>query len=228
MKRSERKTVLVSNALILLTAAAMYLLLLSPAAVFAVARGGVGAAYRGSDNHAIALRIPVIWEPSSMETILDALEKGGAKATFAFTPETVEACPTLISRISRAGHGVELTLENSEASGKNAKHALKNAMDAVERITGERPAFFYVGAGGEANSKSAVSLGMKPVSTTYDLSCAGSTSAIIEKRLKSHVEPGAIYTALPTASFAEALPFLIDLIKNMGLDIVPIHKMLYN
>ncbi len=228
MKKTEKRIVLAANAIILAVAALVYALLLSPVSVTALASLPYGTAYRGADKTSVGVRIPISWEAQNAERILSELEKSGVCVTFSFTPETVEEAPTLLYRVSHAGHGVELTLENSSYSGKLAEEALKNAADAAERITGERPAYFHSGPEGEPYTRAAAKLGMLPVSTTYDLGSQFASAASIEKRLASCAEPGAIITAQPTASFADALPFLIDLIKNMGLDIVPIHKMLYN
>ena len=228
MKRTERRLIAAANALILAISACVYALLVSPISVTALAAVTHGAAYRGTDRSCAAFRIPVYWEAESMDRILSELDRDGVFVTFAFTPETVGEQPTLLYRVAHAGHGVEITLENSAFTGRDAPKALSDAADTVERITGERPRFFYTGAEGERFIRAAGRLGMSPVSTTYDLGSQFASAALLEKRLASCVEPGAVYPGQPTASFAEALPFLIDLIKNMGLDIVPIHKMLYN
>ena len=67
-------------------------------------------------------------------------------------------------------------------------------------------------------------LGMRAVRGTVLLDCGDKLAESLAGKIKG----GDILTLMPTGDILGALPELIEIIKNMGLDIVPTYKMLYN
>ena len=220
---------MIVNSLIILTAALVYAALLSPISFLHLKAGAAGAVYKGRRENSVSFRIDLVWGSSSTERILSTLDSAGVKATFALTPEIAEQYPTLISRIASKGHELALTLDTTVASNKDDSIGeLKRGVDLIETITGERPSLFCSPSVPGRSEQAAASMGLTEVRETVALPSALSDKLYSGSAITESLSSGAVIKADPTEEFASSLPFLIDLIKNMGLDIVPIHKMLYN
>ena len=217
MKKEDMKI----NAAILLIAALVYISLLSPFSVIRAAGASAAPAFRSSDEGRIGLVIRLSWEAEAIGGILDALEAAGKKVTFAVTPELARQAPSLVSAVSRAGHEVALLA--------SSKEELTEGAELLSRVTGEsvKTCVAEVGSA-SALAAAAYHRGMKLVVPTSDLDTVRGASYDIEARIASAAQPGGFIACDPTGAFLSALPFLLESIKNMGLDIAPLYKMLYN
>ena len=231
MKSSRKSSTLFVNISILLIAAFMYIALLSPVSVVKLRQSSAYPVYRAATDDSVALIIAVPWAASSLDAILDTLEKNGQTVTFAVSGRVAESIPDALRRMSEAGHEIAVMGYEPEKDGDRdfIVSDLKRAVNAIEKASGEKPLVYYCGTREPGVSASAAnSLGMVTVLPTFDLDCASGTSFDIESRLDSNVFGGCFIAASPTAQFEESLPFLLESIKNMGLHIVHTHKMLYN
>ena len=209
-KGSKAKRDLLVNIAVLGITALVWAALASPVSVTAMAGSGRYAVSR-TQSRAAALQCVVDWDASAVEEIAEILRGSGAVMTFAVTGEWAKTHPELTARLSEAGNEISVLAGDAEYSA-----------DVVEGLTGIRPTVCTLTGGLSAPS------GFIPVSCTLDLDCGRGSAEEIAKRLDGNLLPGSIIRISPTAELARALPEIIKIIKNMGLDIVPTYKMLYN
>ena len=217
MKKEDLK----ANAAILLTAALMYVALLSPFSVIRASGAAAAPVYRSADEGRLGLVLRLSWHAGALDGILDELEAAGEYVTFAVTPELARQAPSLVSAISRAGHEIALLASSKEEIGEGE--------ELLSRVTGERILTCVTDLdSASALASAASSAGMKLIVPTSDLDTGRGASSDIEERISSAAQPGGFIACDPTGAFLSALPFLLESIKNMGLDIAPLYKMLYN
>ncbi|MBR3382399.1 MAG: hypothetical protein IKG85_05110 [Clostridia bacterium] len=203
------------DAAILLIAALVYLALVSPVSVVKLAAASAGPVYLSGEEGAIGLIIKLPWEAKAASSILDTLESAGVPACFAVTAETARAAPKLVYDIAARGHTTALLYDGEPVGG---------ALERLSAVTGERPAFLIAGRDLPVNEeREAGRLGLTIIVPTVELPAGASWNGIGRTSLN-----GGTVAAEPTEAFAAQLPFFLEKIKNMGLDIVSIHKMLYN
>ena len=229
--RKKKERLLYANAAILALAALLYFALASPGAVTAMKQSTAYPIYRGSSKNSVSIQCAVTWDAAALDTILDELERSGVCITFLVGGKWAEANPDTLLKIQNRGHEIGVMGYEPERDGKAAfvRRDVQKSLDIVERVTGVRPEIYYCGSRDSAVSAwVGASLGLTTVLCTFDLDCSGADSALVVKRLASAAGAGSIINAQPTASFAAALPDIINYLKNMGYAIVPTHKMLYN
>ncbi len=214
---------------VLALAALMYIALISPFNVTKAVNAGTQPRYYGN-GEAVALVVMLTWDAQAVDKILNTAESKELKLSFAVSGDWAAEHPTKISRIYEEGHEI-LIARNSVSldTMKEALDELQRSANIIERITGERPTCFYCAGEYDRNYiRAAAKACLKTVSETVDIDTANGTAKDIIDRLTSCARRGSFITCLPTAAFSDALPFFEEKIKNMGLDIVSVHKMLYN
>lgn len=230
-KKRRHEGALLANIAILGIAVLVYAALASPAAVTAMAQSPGFPVYRCNAPGQVSLQCAVSWEASAVEPMLDILSREGVALTFAVSGEWAKANPRLILRMQNEGHEVAVMgfAPYEEGGAGFLLRDLQAAVDAVQDITGESPSTYYCGSRDAAASAAAgKKLGLDTVLCTADLDCAGADAELILKRLAACAGEGSIIGVQPTQSMLEALPEIVNYLKNMGLAIVPTHKMLYN
>ena len=230
MKRKGISPVLIDIAIIAV-AALVYAALISPVSVMTATGTRSHPFYRGRGEKRVSLQCAVSWDAAAMKDILDSLEEAQVTITFAVSGEWAERNPTLLSRMSRLGHEIA-TMGDDPLRDGNREFVIADveaSLEKIERITGKRPETYYCGTRDPlVSAKAGSRLGLDTVMCTIDLDCARGNAFELESRLAQNIGEGWIIAVQPTAQFSEALPFLIETIKNMGFDIVHTHKMLYN
>lgn len=76
---------------------------------------------------------------------LDVLDQKNARATFYVVGQMVESNPGVLKRIHEDGHAIgnhSWSHENLSSGGEAARASMVRTSDAVERVTGRRPATF--------------------------------------------------------------------------------------
>lgn len=229
MKKSS--VMLYANIAILAIASLLYFALASPAAAPAMKQSKAYPIYRGSARGMASLQCAVTWNAAALDRILDELKAAEVDITFLVSGKWARANPEMLRRMQREGHEIGVMGYEPEKDGRAGfvKQDLQRALDIVESITGERPQTYYCGERNSAVSAAAASsLGLCTVLYTVDPDCSCADPELILNRLKGSVSEGSIVCVQPTAGFADALPGIIEYLKNIGLAIVPTHKMLYN
>lgn len=206
----------VSDVLILLSAVLMWVLLASPASVTTMA-GSVQPVYRAAKSGEVSIQCLVSWDAEALDGILDKLRESGIRITFAVSADWAESHRDELISMSSFGHETALLDEPSEET-----------VTLIESVTGIRPRICVFSRDDPKGYKQAEKLGLTAVRCTVDLDTANGTAEDILERTGRGIGDGSIINVLPTAGFENALVKLTEKIKNIGLDIVPTHKMLYN
>ena len=187
-----------------------------------------------TDNK-ISISFDCAWGTEYTDEILRTLEMYNVKCTFFAVQFWVEKYPDYCKKITAAGHGLETHSKThphmSKLSQEEIKAELLSSKEAIEEITGKtvtlfRPPF------GDYNDKvisGAEDAGLYPIQWDVDsLDWKNITAAEMYKRVVSRVKSGSIVlfhnNGLHTA---EALPGIIDALKNEGFTFVTIGELIY-
>ena len=149
----KKRKLLIINFAVLAIAALLYAALVSPEGVMTMAGSRRYPIYRGSSQSAVSIRCGLSWDAKSVSSILDTLDEYGVSITFAVSSDWAEAHPTLLCDIASRGH--EIAAMSGHASGGSPREIsedLSRTLDAIERITGERPKLFCCGREGASAS----------------------------------------------------------------------------
>lgn len=212
MKNKSTKISVWVNLAVLAIGFLVWTALASPVSVTAMAGSGRYPIYKGRAENAVSLQCVVDWDAAGMESIAEILENEGAAMTFAVSLDWVKAHGELVKRLVSNGSEIAVLKDGAEEN-----------CDLIEELTGVRPKLVFVGDEGAGG----VPKDLKPVSRTADIDCASGMDGIKAETEKA-LAAGSLICVSPTAGFVSALPEIIKIIKNMGLDIVPTYKMLYN
>ncbi|MCC6556537.1 MAG: polysaccharide deacetylase family protein [Polyangiaceae bacterium] len=108
----------------------------------------VDVVWRGpEDARGVALTFDDGPSPEHTPVVLDMLDRAGVKATFFLIGRKAEAHPALVREIAARGHAIGLHGHAHDRlfslrSRRAVEADLRRAADAIERITGARPAMF--------------------------------------------------------------------------------------
>lgn len=219
MKNREKKRLVYVNFIILAAAALFYAALASPVSVAAMAGRTASPVYRAASADCVSIQCMVEWNAKAVEGIVAFTEENGIGLTLAVTGEWARSNPELLRRAVLAGNGIGLIFGGFD--GDDVRF--------IEETTGERPLIAcFTGDASPRDVGYVSSLGLRAVRCTVDIDSANGSAARIAGRIGDGLGGGTIISAAPTAEFLKALPEIAEKIKNMGLDIVPTHKMLYN
>ncbi|MBO4384787.1 MAG: hypothetical protein J5854_05145 [Clostridia bacterium] len=214
MKQEKKGKAFYINFAILAIAALLYAALSSPWSVAAMA-GSFGApVYRTARENEIAIQIAVAWDAKCTEVIADHFTEKGVAVTFAVGGEWAERHPELLKKLIASGHEIALL-------GSGGKDEMKRELALIEEAGGVVPSVCVFLSDDPEGFTDAAVLGLKAVRCTVELDGAADG-------LPGRIKGGDIISLLPTGDVLRALPEIEKIIKNMGLDIVPTYKMLYN
>ena len=121
------------------------------------------------------------------------------------------------------GHEIATMGEDPFMDGKLSavQEDVAASLEEIEAACGVRPALYYSGTRNvTVSGRAAKKLGLTHVLCTTDLRCAaGSAEEIMQRGLNDPIE-GSIILMQPTAAAAEALPGLLDGLRERGVDAV--------
>lgn len=217
MKKNGNGRLFYINFAILAAAAFLYAALSSPWSVAAVAGTVSAPVYRTAKENEIAVQIAVAWDAANTELIADHFFEKGIAVTFAVSGEWAQSHPELVKKLIAYGHEIALLGESGEAG-------MKEGLVLIEAAGGVRPSTCVFLMDDPEGFRNSALLGMRAVRCTVQLEGAKG----LKESLTGRIRGGDIISLLPTGEILDALPEIEEIIKNMGLDIVPTHKMLYN
>ena len=229
--RKKEGRLLYANVFILALAALLYTLLGSKYAVPAMANYAGGPVYRTSSKDSVSLQCIISWDAAALPGILRVLKENDVRITFAVSGVWAEEHPELLKTMQSEGHEIAVMGREPDKDGDAGfvRADVLSSLDTVESLTGVRPVTYYCGSRNPSVSASAgKKLGVTTVLCTIDLDCASADAELVLKRLKGNAPAGSIIDIQPTQSLYEALPQIINYLKNIGSAIVPTYKMLYN
>ena len=229
------KRKMLSAAVCLLAAAAIFYVVNFPAAVGASATTRQLPIYCVQrDQKLVAISFDAAWGNEDTQQLIDILGQYKVKATFFVVGEWVDKYPESVKALHDAGHEV-MNHSNTHAhypqlSADEVVADLNTCNDKIEAVTGVRPALVRLPYGDyDDNSINAVrSIGMEPIQWDVDsLDWKDLEAPEITKRVTSKVQPGSIVlfhnAALHTP---EALPTIIETLLQEGYTFVPISQII--
>lgn len=228
---------------LLLALAAVLITVLSTATYFT----GAYAVYFGNstrlvpiysverDDKVISISFDCAWGTEHTQDILKALRVSGVKATFFMVEFWAEKYPETVKEIDKAGHEIGThSSTHSYMSKQNAeeiKLELTTSSKAIEDITGKKVELFRPPYGDYDNEliKTASELGYYTIQWDTDsLDWKDLSATDIAMRVINGVTSGSIIlmhnNGLHTA---EAVPIILETLKNKGYTFVPIGELIY-
>ncbi|QUL99486.1 MAG: polysaccharide deacetylase family protein [Candidatus Fermentithermobacillus carboniphilus] len=181
---------------------------------------------RGSSDQArVSLMFNVDWGEEYIPEILDILKSKGVKATFFLTGAWVEKNPDLAKRIVSEGHEVgnhgQVHAHIEDMSKERLQDLILKGEETIFEFTGARPSKLFAPPYGEWNDSTvsyASEIGYQTILWTVDtVDWRNPPPETIWKRALSGAAPGALILLHPTEPTVEALPVIIDGLKEKGL-----------
>lgn len=230
MNKKKKSAALYVNIVLAVIIAGLYLTLVSPYAMDAVATSGLPI-YKGSSKDCVALQCTVTWDAAAIPSILDLLKERDLRITFAVSGEWAERNGGMLSRMAAEGHeiatlGYSPTLEGGLSS---IKSDLKRSINAIKSVTGSAPQLFCCsGRNSSICARAASQFDLTPVMCTLDLVCANGTANDILTRVIGNTNGGDILLVSPTAAFAQALPDILDYLASEELTVASVSSTIYS
>ena len=185
-----------------------------------------------TDQKVMALTINVDWGEEYIPPILDALDKGKARATFFVTGRWAKKNPELLKLMANRGHQIENhgyshPHPDQLSVGANQEE-IKKTESIIEGIIGRKTHFYAppYGEKGVSGLRAADELGYQTILWTLDTVDwrADSSPEIIAQRIlnpaiRFGIKPnklGAVVLMHPKANTLKALPHIIDQLTREG------------
>ena len=195
-----------------------------------------------TDQLVMALTINVDWGEEYIPAILEALDKGKARATFFVTGRWAKKNPELLKVIISKGHQIENhgyshPHPDQLSVGANQEE-IKKTESIIEGISGRKTRFYAppYGEKGVSGLRAADELGYQTILWTLDTVDwrADSTPEIIAKRILNPAirfgikpnKPGAIVLMHPKANTVKALPVILDQLAKEGYSLQSLDELI--
>lgn len=192
----------------------------------------VSPIYQGcGEKKQVSLAVNIDWGEEYLPEMLGIFEKNHVQATFFLTGRWTEKFPGYAASIAKEGHeignhGFSHGSPNAMSKEQN-KNEIQKTADAIKKATG-RETGLYAPPSGESAShvvQAAYELGHKTVLWSVDtIDWQRPAPQRIVQRVVSKVHNGTIILMHPTAPTVEALPQLINDLKNQGYTLVTVSK----
>ncbi|MDE6104332.1 MAG: polysaccharide deacetylase family protein [Clostridia bacterium] len=187
------------------------------------------------EDKVVSISFDCAWGTEHTDDILNALRVSNVRATFFMVEFWVEKYPEFVKKIDEAGHEIGThSSTHSYMSKQNAeeiKLELSTSSEAIEKITGKKVELFRPPYGDYDNEliKTASELGYYTIQWDTDsLDWKDLSATDIAMRVVNGVQSGSIIlmhnNGLHTA---EAVPIILETLKNKGYSFVPIGELIY-
>lgn len=182
----------------------------------------------------VSISFDAAWGNEQTQTLLDILKEKNVKTTFFLVGEWVDKYPESVKAIHDAGHDVgnhsDTHAHLPQLSDDKILKELNDCNDKVEKITGKRPTLFRPPYGDYNNNLVEVTKSIDMYCVQWDidsLDWKDPTPQQMIDRIKKKLQCGSIILMHNGAkNTPEALPLIIDMIKEEGYEIVPISELL--
>lgn len=183
----------------------------------------------------MAISFDASWGSDKTEKLLNILKEKDVKTTFFLTGLWVDKYPELVKIIAREGHEVENHSNTHPHMSRLDEQSIENELKANEEkifaLTGKRPNLFRPPYGDYNNRLIITARNMGYYTIQWDvdsLDWKGLSVQEIINRVVPNVKNGSIVLFHNDGEYtAEALPFIIDSLKEKGFEIVPISQLIY-
>ncbi len=190
--------------------------------------------YVDTDKKQAALSFDAAWGNEQTDELLDILEKNKVKTTFFLVGDWVDKYPESVKKIAEKGHDVgnhsNTHPHMTELSAEKMTAEVQACNEKIKKITGKQPTLFRAPYGDYNNEVVSSVNGCNMFCVQWDvdsLDWKDPTPDQMVKTVKSKLKNGSIILMHNGAkNTPEALPMIIQAIKEEGYEIVPISQIL--
>lgn len=183
----------------------------------------------------VSISFDAAWGAEDTQMLIDIMAEHDVKATFFVVGEWVDKYPDSVKALHDAGHEIMNHSDTHPHMTNLSRDAMMKEIntcnDKIEAITGVRPSLLRPPYGDYNNALVEVlgEMGMFGIQWDVDsLDWKGLTAPEITKRVTSKVGPGSIVLFHNAAEHTpEALPDIIQTLKNDGYRFVKISEQIY-
>ena len=183
----------------------------------------------------VALTFDCAWGAEDIPQIMDTLNQNDLQACFFTVGTWVDKNPEAVKLLSENGMEIGNHSNSHAHVGKMGYEAnikdMKQCNEKIESITGEKVRFYRCAYGEYSNEviQAAASLGMQVIQWDIDtLDYEGKTPDEMCKRIQKKIRNGNIILMHNDTKYtAQGLQQIIDTIKEMGYEIVPLSELVY-
>ena len=225
-----------------LAAAAIVLalsILLSATGAYAVFTGGTVRKLPvyavETEQKKVAISFDCAWGTDHTDAILEVLARENVRATFFMVEFWTDKYPEYVKKIDEAGHeiGTHSTTHSymSKLSEAEIREELTSSSQAIENITGKKVELFRPPYGDydDLLIQTAQNMGLYTIQWDVDsLDWKDLSASDIAMRVINRAQNGSIILCHNNGLHtAEALPVILDTLKNKGYEFVPIGELIY-
>ena len=187
------------------------------------------------EDKKIAISFDCAWGVDYTQEILDVLARENVRATFFMVEFWAEKYPEYVRKIALGGNeiGTHSSTHSymSKLSGEEIRAELASSSAAIEKVTGKKVELFRAPYGDydDLLIETAQSMGLYTIQWDVDsLDWKDLSAAEISMRIINNVKSGSIILCHNNGLHtAEALPIVLDTLKNSGYEFVPIGELIY-
>lgn len=186
-----------------------------------------------TDKKQVAISFDAAWGDEQTHKLLDILKKYKVKSTFFLVGDWVDKYPDDVKGIHKAGHDIGNHSDThphlTQMSVDEQKKQIEDCNNKVKELTGERPKLFRPPYGDYNTTvvQSVKSLNMYCVQWDIDsLDWKDPTPAEMVDRIVPKLQNGSIILMHNGAkNTPEALPMIIEAVRDSGYEFVPLSKL---
>lgn len=183
----------------------------------------------------ISISFDCAWGTEYTDELLDVLERENVRATFFMVEFWTEKYPEYVKKIDEKGHeiGTHSATHSymSKLSEEEIRQELTSSSLAIEEVTGKKTQLFRPPYGDydDLLIDTAKSMGLYSIQWDVDsLDWKDLSANDIAMRVINRVQNGSIILCHNNGLHtAEALPVILDTLKNKGYEFVPVGELIY-
>ncbi len=188
----------------------------------------------GTDEKKVSISFDASWGNENTQSILDTLDQYDVKTTFFLVGIWVRAYPDDVKKIAQAGHDIgnhsNTHPDLTQLDMASIKYEMETCSNDIEALTGFRPTLFRNPYGAYDNRVIGTALGMGMDCIQWDvdtLDWTNNSGSEICARIRNNIKNGSIILMHNAGgSTADSLPMIIQTIRDLGYEIVPISELL--
>ena len=187
-----------------------------------------------TDEKKVSISFDAAWGNEQTQTLLDTLEEYDVKSTFFLVGDWVRNYPDDVKAIAEAGHDVGNHSDThpymTQLDSSTMASEVEKCNSEIEAITGKCPTLFRPPYGDYDDTVVNTVTGMNMYCVQWDVDSLDWKNLTAEEmcsRIKNNIKNGSIILMHNGAeNTPEALPMIIECIKELGYEIVPISELL--
>lgn len=182
----------------------------------------------------VSISFDAAWGNEQTQNLLDTLEKYKVKSTFFLVGDWVRNYPDDVKNIAKAGHDVgnhsntHPHMTELDVGGITAE--IETCNKEIESLIGKKPTLFRPPYGDYDNNVVDTVMGMGMYCVQWDVDSLDWKNLSAEEmcsRIKNNIKNGSIVLMHNGAeNTPQALPMIIECIRDLGYEIVPISELL--